>query len=388
MYVLAVFKKNKDVSIKSEGYIINTAAIDKLKDIGIKEVVVDPTREKKKDKIDRVMPDITPSPVRKEKSSKPKKVPLDVEMKKANKLYNDAKVLQSKLLKDISKGISIDIDEVKNSSDAIVESIFNNQDALSCMSRLRMKDEYLIEHSLNVSILMTIFAKHLAVDREIIEQLALGAFLHDIGKILVPSEILNKPGKLTADEYDVMKEHVNSGVGVLNDLPNISSITKSTVKEHHERLDGKGYPAQLNSEQISQYGRMIAIVDSYDAMTAERVYKAGMSPIKAFKILVKDAPNSYDEELVDKFIQCLGVYPIGTLVKLNSGKLGLISQLNKSRPLHPYVKVFYNTRLNQAIPIEEINLKESKYKDQIDCCIKPEDFKLNLKAFFNAAFLN
>ncbi len=388
MYVTAVFKKGRDVAVKSEGYINNKAAIDKLKKIGIVEVMVDPSKEKKKEKVDKALPDIPSTPLKNKVNNENKPVPIEIEMKKAKKLYSDAKVLQTKLLSDIATGKEIDVNEVKQSTDAIVESIFKNQDALSCMSRLRMKDEYLIEHSLNVSILMTIFAKHLALEKTLIEQLALGAFLHDIGKILVPSEVLHKPGKLTAEEYEVMKQHVTLGINVLEELPDISTTVLSTVKEHHERLDGKGYPNKLSSDNISQYGRMIAIVDSYDAMTAERVYKAGMSPIKAFKILVGDAPNSYDEELVEKFIQCLGVYPVGTLVKLNSGKLGLISQLNRSRPLHPYVKVFYNTRLNQAIPIEEINLSESKHKDQIDSCIRPEEFKINLPAFFKAAFID
>jgi len=160
------------------------------------------------------------------------------------------------------------------------------------------------------------------------------------------------------------------------------------LSEHHERLDGSGYPNGLKGDEISKYGRMIAIVDSYDAMTCERPYKASMHPIAAFKALIAESPTYYDEELVEKFVQCLGVYPVGTLVKLNSGKLGLISKLNARKPLHPYVKVFYNTRLNQAVPIEEINLSKCKYKDQIDCCIKPEEFNLNLLGFFKTAFID
>ena len=256
------------------------------------------------------------------------------------------------------------------------------------MTRLRIKDEYLVEHSLNVSILMTLFAKHLAFDREIIEKLALGAFLHDIGKVLVPPEILHKPGKLTPQEYEVMKSHVDLGLEVLKENPDLPELVIEIVQQHHERLDGKGYPKQLTEQQISQVGRMIAIVDSYDAMTADRVYKVGMHPIKAFKILMKDAPDSYDNTLVEQFVNCLGIYPIGTLVKLTSGKLGLISRLNKSQPLLPFVRVFYNTRLNQAIAMEELDLSQTKHKDQIDCCIKPGEFNINLLRFFKAAFHN
>jgi hypothetical protein len=116
--------------------------------------------------------------------------------------------------------------------------------------------------------------------------------------------------------------------------------------------------------------------------------KKKLHPINAFKALILESPEFYDEALVEKFIQCMGVYPIGTLVKLNSGKIGLISRLNKQKPLHPYVRVFYNTRMNQAIPMKEINLSESKYKDQIDCCIRPEDYNLNLLGFFKTAFMD
>lgn len=270
----------------------------------------------------------------------------------------------------------------------MVDSIFRNQDALTCMSRLQTKDSYLIEHSLNVSILTAVFAKHLGFDKRVIQELTLGAFLHDLGKVLIPKEILNKRTALTQKEHKIMHSHVALGLKLLEDTPSVSHIAIQMVKEHHERLDGTGYPKKLKGKEISKYGRMIAIIDSYDAMTCERPYKKSVHPINAFKTLIAESPALYDEELVEKFIQCLGVYPVGTLVKLNSGKLGLISKLNKKKPLHPFVRVFYNTRMNQAIPIKEINLSESKYKDQIDCCIKPEKFNINLLGFFKAAFID
>ena len=158
------------------------------------------------------------------------------------------------------------------------------------------------------------------------------------------------------------------------------------VTEHHERIDGSGYPKGLKADEISKYGRMIAIVDSYDAMTAERVFKTSMHPINAFKSLMAESPNAYDQSLVEQFIQCLGVYPVGTLVKLESGKLGLISKLNPYKPLQPFVRVFYNTRLNQSIPLKELDLSKKKNNDQIECCIKPQEFNLNLLGFFKAAF--
>jgi len=384
MYVVSVSRGDKSVNVKTEGYIYSLDKISSLKKAGIKRVVIDPSKEKEQS---TPASSINNTSLKERLAPAKKSISLDKEMAKAHQLYANAKGLQQKVLNSIIEGRVIDTSKVKESTDAIVESIFRNQDALACMSRLRLKDDYLIEHSLNVSILMTIFAKHLAIDEAVIEQLALGAFLHDVGKIKIRDEVLNKPGKFNPDEYQEMKKHVSFGIKILEDAPNISHIVMSIVKEHHERIDGTGYPFALAEDAISKYGRMIAIVDSYDAMTAERVYKAGMHPIKAFKILVKESPLAYDAELVEQFIQCLGIYPIGTLVKLNSGKLGLISKLNKQKPLQPYVRVFYNTRLNQAIAIEEVDLSKPKYNDQIDCCIKPEEFKINLFSFFKKAFI-
>ena len=354
MYVLSIYTKNKSVNIKSEGYILKTASIQQLKKSNVTFVDIDPTKTKQSEEKEKnTLPSSDSATQEAEEITST--ASFDSEMKKAEQLYNNAKVLQKKILHDITQDKAIDLESVQESTDAIVDSIFRNQDALSCMSRLRVKDDYLVEHSLNVSILMTIFCKHMKIERKTMEDLALGAFLHDIGKTLIPDKVLQKPGKFTDEEYAIMKTHVMLGVKILEDTPNIPETSMMVVKEHHERLDGKGYPYGLTAGQISQYSRMIAIADCYDAMTAERVYKAGMHPIKAFKILISESPSAFDKKLVEQFIQCLGLYPIGTLVKLNSGKVGLISKLNKNKPLQPFVRVFYNTRLNQVISMEEID---------------------------------
>lgn len=385
MYVKSISKNTHEML--SEGYVSSNETIKQLHRAKVTTLVIDPSKERKNLQIDKVLSDIKATSVIKTPKKISTVVTLDEEIKKANQLYNNAKLLQEKILTKIQSGEKIKSLDIKNTTDNIVDSIFRNQDALSCLSRLQNKDTYLMEHSLNVSILMSIFAKHLNIDKRIIQELTLGAFLHDIGKILLPKEILYKPGELTPKEFNILRSHVALGLKTLESTPSVSNIAVNMVREHHERLDGSGYPKQLKGNEISKYGRMIAIVDSYSAMTSERPYKTSVHPINAFKVLISES-EQYDEELVDQFIRCLGVYPIGTLVKLNSGKLGMISQLNGKKPLHPYVRVFYNTRLNQAIPIEEINLSQCKYKDQIDCCIKPEEFNINLLGFFKAAFID
>ncbi|MEW6990877.1 HD-GYP domain-containing protein [Colwelliaceae bacterium 6441] len=388
MYVQS-FTDGANLTSKSEGYISCQESITQLRKANIVTLIVVPEKQKQTVNLEKVFSEIQTQKIKGKVPQKNKiTISLDDELKKANILYKNAKSLQSKILEQIKQEKSLPIDEVQSTTDAMVNSIFRNQDALTCMSRLQTKDSYLIEHSLNVAILMSVFAKHLEIDKRIIQELALGAFLHDIGKVLIPKDILNKRSVLTDKEHNIMRSHVALGLKILEETPSVSHIAMQMVREHHERLDGSGYPKQLKSNEISKYGRMIAIVDSYDAMTCERPYKKSVHPINAFKALIAESPDCYDEELVEKFIQCLGVYPVGTLVKLNSGKLGLISKLNEKKPLHPYVRVFYNTRMNQAIPIKEINLSESKYKDQIDCCIKPEEFNINLLGFFKTAFID
>ncbi len=387
MYVVTVIDEQQ-IEINSEGYINNQESINQLIKAKICKVIVDPSKEKPADQIDRVFANISTIKKPTEAVREKPEITLDQEIKKANKLYNNAKALQGKIIESIKLDKALKIENIGATTDALVDSVFRNQDALTCLTRIQSKDSFLLEHSLNSSILMSVFAKHLAFDKRLIQELTLGAFLHDIGKVLIPNEILHKRSSLTDKELKIYNSHVAVGLKLLEDCPEISHIAMRMVREHHERLDGSGFPQGLKGNEISKYGRMIAIVDTYDRLTCERPYKKSIYPISAFKTLIAESPSLYDEELVEKFIQCLGVYPVGTLVKLNSGKLGLISKLNPQKPLRPYVKVFYNTRLSQAIPIEEINLAKSKYKDQIDCCIKPEDFNINLLGFFKTAFID
>lgn len=389
MYVKAVLKGNGE-RINNEGYLLTSRSIENLRNSGIKELIVVPEKAKKVEKIDKVFSDITVVPPSNEKSlfasQKNSHTPLEQELLTANKLYQTTKTLQEKIIANIKQETQLKLSDIEPTTDAIVASIFRNQDALSCLSRISNKGSYLMEHSTSVAILMTIFAKHLAIEKRVIEQLALGAFLHDIGKVLLPKELLTSKHPVGEKEQKLLNSHVKLGINVLQATPSISHVAVKLVHEHHERLDGSGFPLGLQGKQIDLYSRMIAIVDSYDAMVSGRPNKKAMFPINAFKALIADSPDKFDEELIEKFIQCIGIYPVGTLVKLNSGKIGLISKLNQNKPLHPHVKVFYNARLNQAVAIEEIDLSRCKYKDQIDCCIRPNEYNLNLLTFFKMAF--
>ena len=214
---------------------------------------------------------------------------------------------------------------------------------------------------------------------EEVQDLSYAGFLHDLGKIKIPDEILHKPGRLTDSEMNVMKGHVKYGVDYLKET-DIALPLIQAISEHHERLDGLGYPAGTKGNDISQAGRMLAIADMYDALTADRVYKAGMSSQKAFSILMSDAPDRLDKSLVQQFIKCLGVYPVGSLVLLSNERLAMVLE-QKDSPLTPVVKVFYSVRNSHYLTPKDIDLSVDKTVSITKADIA-SDYKIDVNAFF------
>ncbi len=224
---------------------------------------------------------------------------------------------------------------------------------------------------------MTIFARYLELDRETVEILAVGAFLHDVGKIMVPEEILNKPGKLTDEEFEIMKTHASHSIDIISKTPNIHQLSLQVAAQHHEKLDGNGYPNKLVGDDISLYGRMISICDIFDALTANRCYKEGFPHVKAFTILRNLAEqNHLDKNLVEQFVQCIGVYPIGSLVELNSNKIAIVEQRNPEDPIKPKVRSFYSVSEAHYEHTQNIDLLASD--DFIVKNVRADDFDLDM----------
>jgi len=380
MYVVAVQKQQGKVEIKTEGWVRTAAIIAQLQKKGVLEVLIDPSKTLANDQQN------PKQPVPETTENKKSKQSYEQELAQAQSLYQQAKSLQKKAFADIQAGMPLDLQPFQDCANGFIESVFRNQDALMCISRIREKDAYLLEHSVNVSILMTIFAKALGFDQELIQQLATGALLHDIGKIKVPDHILNKPGRLDPDELQEMRNHVIYSYEVLEAIPGFSPVSLDVAAVHHERLDGQGYPLGLQNQQISQYGRMIAIVDTYDAITATRCYKEGQTGISALKIMKKEA-GGYDQDLLAKFIQALGVHPVGTLVKLKSQKLAIVLRSNADEPLKPVVKVFYHTKFRHYLEVTELDLAQARVNDEIEAAVLPEDFGIDLIRFFRQSVL-
>ncbi len=379
MFVHQILEQKGALKVKSQGRVTSDDVITALKKRGVKTLAIDTDKAfKVEERESSSAAETCPTPTSTD-SVKSKKVSLENELVRAEKLHKQGKAIQKLLLASVQKEMPFDASIPKAFSSKLVASVDRNPDALLCLTKIREKDDYLLEHSLNVAILLANFANYLGMSEDEVQDLSYAGFLHDLGKIKIPDEILHKPGRLTDSEMEVMKGHVKYGVDYLKSTE-IAPPLIQAISEHHERLDGLGYPAGTKGDDISQAGRMLAIADMYDALTADRVYKSGMSSQRAFSILMSDAPTRLDQSLVQQFIKCLGVYPVGSLVLLSNDRLAMVLE-QKDSPLTPLVKVFYSVRNNHYLTPKDIDLSSDKTVS-ITKAVVASDYKIDINTFF------
>ncbi|GAC17021.1 HD-GYP domain-containing protein [Paraglaciecola arctica] len=381
MFVDSIAKQQGTFRITSRGRVTSAAAITLLKKKGILSVVVDMSKQLKPKVVEQEEPEV-PAAV----PETPHKVSFESELEVASKLHTKGKYIQKTMLESVGKNLPVDIAIPEAFTNNLVSSIDRNPNALMCMTKIREKDTYLLEHSLNVAILLANFGTYVGLAEEQIQELALSGFLHDIGKIKIPDDILHKPGRLNDQEMTIMKDHVYYGTKVLIEM-GIPEPIVETIGQHHERLDGYGYPEGLRGAEITQFGRMIAIVDTYDAITADRCYKVGMSSKKALQILLQDAPEKYDEGLVKQFVQCIGIFPVGSLVKLSNEKIAMVLKQHPVHATKPVVKVFYSIRSNHYLEPKELDLATISNGVKIVDAVIASDFKLDFNKYFNESIV-
>lgn len=369
MIVRQIIEQNGSVKVTSSGRVSSEEVIQALKKKGVKKLQVELPRPSK--------PTTENVPPKKQTTAK---TTFATEIVTAEKLHRKGKYIQKVLLNAVSKGLSFDEQIPREFSQQLVASMDRNPDALLCLTKIKEKDDYLLEHSLNVAIILANFARHIGMGDEAIQELAYAGFLHDLGKIQIDDAILHKPGRLTDAEMEEMKKHVTYGVDALN-AASIAPHLIRVVSEHHERLDGRGYPMGKPAQEISKDGRMLAIADMFDALTADRCYKAGMSSQKAIKILLSEAPERLDKELLDQFIKCMGVFPVGSLVKLSNQKLAMVLKQNDSLA-KPVVKVFYSLGGNHFLEPRDIDLSTDD-RIHIEQAVVASDYNIDFNTFFH-----
>lgn len=348
----------------------DAAMIDRIAELGIHEVYIDvgrgldvvehaPTQAEVRHDIEVQMVSIADEP------ATPARVPLTEERLRAQRLHSEANQIVRSMISDIRLGQQIEMERVEPLVEGMVDSIFRNPDALLPLGRLKEHDSYTFQHSVSVCTLMIAFARGLALDRPTIKEIAVGALLHDVGKAKVPDAILNKPAKLSDGEFAKMKSHVVQSIIILQNTPGISRIALDVAGQHHERYDGTGYPNKLKGDEISLYGQMGAIVDVYDAITSNRVYHKGMPPTEALGKLLEWSKFHFDPELVRKFIKAVGIYPSGSLVRLESGRLGVVLEQHPDKLMQPVVRVFYHAAQRHYLEPEIVDLARPGSHDKV-----------------------
>lgn len=366
MFVVEIIDQQGKVVMSQPGLVKTQAQIHELARRGVHAVNVDISRSQ--------LGESTPE----QPAGQPHRERSDAWIRQ---LYHDAQDLQCHLMERIRRDEPIDIQPLEQVAEDMVQTMLTQGDTMLCLARIRAKDAYLMEHSMNVAILLANFGRHMDLEHQVLKELTMGGLLHDVGKVRTPDEILHKPGRLTGPELEIMRQHATHGREILEATEGVTQIMLDVAGNHHECLDGSGYPRGLKGEELSLHSRMSTIVDVYDALTADRVYKKGQPCTRAFRYLMDQSGSHFDGELVGHFIKCMGVYPPGAVVRLSNHRLGIVMNRNHKEPLKPRVKVIYHAQRGHYEDVKYLDLGRSSATESIVESVDPKDFGIDLERF-------
>lgn len=302
------------------------------------------------------------------------RVSLDEEIRTAAKLCAKAKEAVVEMFSDARMGKAIQIEQARALVEEISTSVMRQPHALISLARLKTADEYTYMHSVAVCALMIALARQLALDEEMVREAGFAGLLHDIGKVGIPMKVLNKPGKLTDAEFAVVKSHPEVGARILIESYNVSPMVLDVCLHHHEKVDGTGYPHGIKGETISLFAKMGAVCDVYDAITSNRPYKKGWAPADSIRKMAEWSKGHFDEAVFQAFVKTVGIYPTGSLVRLESGRLAVVVEQHESSLLSPKVKVFFSAKTKMPIIQETLDLAKLAGKEKIIGRESPDDW--------------
>lgn len=289
----------------------------------------------------------------------PSSTSFEDELPFAKKVYQDAKNIVQQAMTDLRMGRDINTEQVGRVVDGLADSVLRNPAALTSLSRLKSFDEYTFFHSVNTAVLALGLGRSLGMQRDSLQVLGMGTLLHDVGKTRIPLEILNKPGRYAPSEYEIMKQHTLRGAEILSQTRGLKEGAIKPALEHHERVDGSGYPCQRKEEELSVFGLIGSVVDIYDAMTSDRVYHKAMTPHQALQFLYDLGQKGHlAPYLVERFIRCVSVYPVGSCVELNTGEIAIVCQVHEGMPLQPRVMVIRDAEGKSKLSPETVDLAQ------------------------------
>ncbi|WP_427339787.1 HD-GYP domain-containing protein [Caloranaerobacter sp. DY30410] len=328
-----VYKSNGSVLL-SEGIVLKDSYIQKLKELDIKRIYVYD---------DEYTQDIIKKDTR-----------------------DKAKKLIKNVMNELNVSSEVHIDEILIIVNQIIEEILSKDELLIRLEEIRTVDEYTFGHSINVSVLSIITGACLGYTKEKLKELGVGAMLHDIGKVRVPDSILNKPGKLTKQEFLEIKKHTIYGYDILKTIKDISETSRLIALYHHERIDGHGYPLSIKGDEIHEFAKIVSIADVYDALTSDRVYKKRIKNYQAVEYLLTMRGHQFDYDITKIFVNNIALYSIGEGVLLNTGEKGVVIKVNKDFPTRPVIKILYDSKGDRLIKPVDVDLMLENSKVIID----------------------
>ena len=281
--------------------------------------------------------------------------------------YQEHATLSSAIKRILDKTVNnnhLDLPTIEKAVMPMVESVMRNPDAFAWLTMMEKRDGYAYNHSLSAAIWAAAFGRNLGLPIKQIQQVSMGALLFDIGKIKLPEKLISNPNLYNAVEFNLVKKHVDYSLDIVKSIDGISEDIEEMIATHHERHDGSGYPKGLKGNSIPLFGKMAGIIDCYDAIISERLHAAAISPHDAVKKLYNWSGSEFQPELIEQFIQVVGVYPVGTLVELSDGRIGVVVSHNKARRLRPRVMILMNKDKKFYSKFKTINL--SNVKDDED----------------------
>lgn len=270
-----------------------------------------------------------------------------------------AKSTICQVIRDLKLKKSFDVYLVNETVNQIVDELLANKNIIINLTDLRSIDDYTFAHSVNVAVISLVIGKTLGYNQLRLRDLGVGALLHDIGKTEIPLSILNKPGKLEPDEIEIMKKHTEYGYEILKEYSNISILSRGIPLMHHERMDGTGYPYGKKGDEIHEFAKIVAIADTYDAMTSNRIYKKKVAPEKAIEYLISTGNYYYDYNIVKLFLNHVAIYPVGTIVRLNTKQKGIVMDNNQYSPTRPIVRILKDQNMDVNCTFKEIDLQKN-----------------------------
>ncbi|SOB59385.1 Metal-dependent phosphohydrolase HD sub domain protein [Pseudodesulfovibrio profundus] len=363
------------------GLIRSKEQVERIREAGYEQAFIEvkiPGEEPLEKRLDTMLKRSTVDPKQK------KRVPFESAIEEAQKAYDKAMTHAHRIIHDAKLGRKVDYESSVETVDQIVDSAIQNPDTLLCLSKLSHFDEYTYTHSINVSAIAVVFGEYLGLGRNELLDLGMAGMFHDLGKTVVSERIINKRGRLSHAEFEEIKRHPGYGYEILHKQGDIPIPIMEAVHDHHEKFNGSGYPGHLTRNNTSALARIISLADVYDALTSDRSYKDAMLPNKALAIMYGMRDQDFDTVEVQSFIKCLGIFPSGSLVKLNSGYYAIVYEANPAQPLQPKVKIILDPDMH-PIPSKLVDLavrhSDSTNRLEIVECADPAVYRINLKPY-------